>query len=119
MATGRTLVVGSASASVDGITREDEPIFYWLCVAGGIAVAGFMFPVVDVGDPGRFAWKQSSSYDLRWRLTLLPRATISMPGIAPIKQPVAIQIASITSITIIMPAFCHEATNQGCMKITR
>ena len=41
--TGRALALGAASADGAGITREDEPVFYWLCVAGGIAVAAGSF----------------------------------------------------------------------------
>ena len=43
LATGRTLILGAASAGGDGITREDEPIFYWACVVAGIAMAAILF----------------------------------------------------------------------------
>lgn len=43
LATGRALILGAASAGGDGITREDEPIFYWACVFAGIAAAAFLF----------------------------------------------------------------------------
>jgi hypothetical protein len=43
LATGRALIVGAASAGGDGITREDEPIFYWTFVLAGTAVAALLF----------------------------------------------------------------------------
>ena len=41
--TGRALVVGAASVDGDGITRADEPLFYWLCIAAGVVAAVFLF----------------------------------------------------------------------------
>jgi len=42
-ATGRALVLGAASASGDGLTREDDPMIYWFCVAAGIGIAVLLF----------------------------------------------------------------------------
>jgi hypothetical protein len=43
LATGRALILGAASASGDGITRADEPIFYWTCILAGVIVTIFLF----------------------------------------------------------------------------
>lgn len=49
--TGRALILGSASASGDSITREEEPIFYWFCILAGVIAAVFLF-YVGVRDRG-------------------------------------------------------------------
>lgn len=38
-ATRRALVLGAASADGHGITREEQPIFYWTCVVASLAAA--------------------------------------------------------------------------------
>lgn len=43
--TGRALILGSASTSGDSITREEEPIFYSLCVVAGAIAAVILFYV--------------------------------------------------------------------------
>jgi hypothetical protein len=43
VAIGRALMLRAASAGGDGITREDEPIFYWACVFAGAVAAAFLF----------------------------------------------------------------------------
>jgi len=45
LATGRALFLGAASAGADGITRQDEPLFYWLCVVSGVAAAAVLLYV--------------------------------------------------------------------------
>ena len=42
-AAGRALVLGAACAGGDGITREDEPMLYWLVVLSSFAVAAVLF----------------------------------------------------------------------------
>lgn len=40
--TCRAVIRSAASAGGEDITREDEPLFYWLCVAGGLGLATVM-----------------------------------------------------------------------------
>lgn len=43
IATGRSVILGAASADGDGITRANEPIFFWACVVGGAVAAASLF----------------------------------------------------------------------------
>ena len=43
--TGRALILGAASASGDGITRKDEPIFYWGSIVAAFIAVAFLFSI--------------------------------------------------------------------------
>lgn len=43
LATGRALILGAASADGAGITRKNEPIFFWAFVVAGLVAAAFLF----------------------------------------------------------------------------
>lgn len=43
IATGRSLILGAASADGQGITRANQPIFFWTCVVGGVVAAASLF----------------------------------------------------------------------------
>jgi hypothetical protein len=48
-ATGRALVLGAASASGNGLTREDDPMIYWFCIAAGVGIAVALFYISFTG----------------------------------------------------------------------
>ncbi len=39
----RALFLGAAAADGEGITRKDDPIFFWSAIIAGCAIAGFLF----------------------------------------------------------------------------